>query len=105
MDSKTPNPKAWWLVLPVVLLVAFNAILPLMTVVNYSVQETFGDNVFFFEGMKWFQEVLRSDRFHQSLQNLKEALELHLAGEDLATMGLAPDPTILVTLELVPTHA
>jgi hypothetical protein len=30
---------------------------------------------------------------------------LHLAGEDLATMGLAPDPTILVTLELVPAHA
>ena len=37
--------------------------------------------------------------------NLKEAVELHLAGEDLATMGLAPDPTILVTLELVPAHA
>jgi glycerol transport system permease protein len=68
MESKTPNPKAWFLVLPVVLLVAFNAILPLMTVVNYSVQETFGDNIFFFEGMKWFQEVLRSERFHQSLQ-------------------------------------
>lgn len=38
-------------------------------------------------------------------RNLKEAVELHLAGEDLATLGLAPDPTILVTLELVPAHA
>ena len=38
-------------------------------------------------------------------RNLKEAVELHLAGEDLATMGLAPDPTILVTLELVPAHS
>ena len=37
--------------------------------------------------------------------NLKEAVELHLAGEDLVTMGLAPDPTILVTLELIPAHA
>jgi predicted RNase H-like HicB family nuclease len=37
-------------------------------------------------------------------RNLKEAVELHLAGEDLATMGLAPDPTILVTLELIPAH-
>lgn len=37
--------------------------------------------------------------------NLKEAVELHLAGEDPATMGLAPDPTILVTLELIPAHA
>jgi len=67
MDSRVPNQKAWWLVLPVVLLVAFNAVIPLMTVVNYSVQETFGDNVFFFEGVKWFREVLRSDRFHQAL--------------------------------------
>lgn len=67
MDSRTPNPRAWWLVLPVVVLVAFNAIVPLMTVVNYSVQETFGDNVFFFEGVKWFEEVLRSERFHNAL--------------------------------------
>jgi predicted RNase H-like HicB family nuclease len=38
-------------------------------------------------------------------RNLKEAVELHLAGEDLAAMGLAPDPTILVTMELTPAHA
>ncbi len=67
-DGKIPNQKAWLLVLPVVVLVSFNAIVPLMTVVNYSVQETFGENVFFFEGVKWFQEVLRSPRFHQALQ-------------------------------------
>ncbi len=35
------NNKAWWLVLPVFLLVAFSAIVPLMTVVNYSVQDIF----------------------------------------------------------------
>jgi glycerol transport system permease protein len=68
MDARTPNQRAWWLVAPVVLLVAFNAIVPLMTVVNYSVQETFGDNVFFFEGVKWFEEVLGSERFHNALQ-------------------------------------
>ena len=67
MNSKTPNQKAWLLVLPVVLLVAFNAIIPLMTVVNYSVQETFGDNLFFFEGLKWFEQVLHSERFHAAL--------------------------------------
>lgn len=50
-----------------VLLVAFNALIPLMTVVNYSVQETFGDNVFFWEGVKWYEQVLHSDRFHDSL--------------------------------------
>jgi len=68
MSTKTPNQKAWWLVLPVVVLVAFNAVLPLMTVVNYSVQETFGENVFFFEGVKWFEQILHSKRFHESLQ-------------------------------------
>jgi glycerol transport system permease protein len=67
MSARTTNQKAWFLVAPVVVLVAFNAIIPLMTVVNYSVQETFGDNLFFFEGMKWFEEVLSSDRFHDSL--------------------------------------
>jgi glycerol transport system permease protein len=68
VSAKTPNQQAWFLVLPVVVLVAFNAIIPLMTVVNYSVQETFGDNVFFFEGVKWFREVLHSERFRLSLQ-------------------------------------
>ncbi len=68
MNNKTVNQKAWWLVVPVVALVAFNAVIPLMTVVNYSVQETFGENVFFFEGVKWFEQILRSPRFHESLQ-------------------------------------
>jgi glycerol transport system permease protein len=68
MSTKTVNHKAWWLVAPVVVLVAFNAVLPLMAVVNYSVQETFGNNQFFFEGVKWFQEVLASQRFRDALQ-------------------------------------
>ncbi len=67
MAAKTSNPKAWLFVVPVVALVALNAAIPLMTVVNYSVQETFGNNVFFFEGVKWFEDVLHSDRFHASL--------------------------------------
>ena len=65
--NKTVNPKAWWFVVPVLVLVAFNAFIPLMTVVNYAFQETFGDNVFFWEGTTWFEQVLRSDRFHAAL--------------------------------------
>ncbi|MBL8708803.1 MAG: sugar ABC transporter permease [Rhodospirillaceae bacterium] len=65
--NKQINQKAWLLVLPVVVLVAFNAVIPLMTVVNYSVQETFGDNVFFWEGVGWFEQVLQSPRFHDAL--------------------------------------
>ena len=67
MDGKTQNQMGWLFVLPVVALVAFNAVIPLMAVVNYSVQETFGNNMFFFEGVKWFEQVLHSDRFHASL--------------------------------------
>jgi glycerol transport system permease protein len=65
--NKTWNNRAWFMVAPVLVIVAFNAVIPLMTVVNYSVQETFGDNVFFFEGVKWFDEVLASPRFHAAL--------------------------------------
>jgi glycerol transport system permease protein len=67
MSSKTVNQKAWFLVAPVFILVAFNALIPLMTVVNYSVQETFGDNVFTWSGVNWFEQVLHSDRFHGAL--------------------------------------
>ena len=67
MDNKLANQKGWLFVLPVFLLVAFNALVPIMTVVNYSVQETFGANQFFWEGVKWYEEVLHSERFHASL--------------------------------------
>ncbi len=56
--DKPINNKAWFLVLPVFAIVAFSAVLPLMTVVNYSVQDTFGNNQFFWNGLGWFQELL-----------------------------------------------
>lgn len=65
--NKTWNNKAWWMVLPVVLLVAFSAVIPLMTVVNYSVQDTFGNNQFFWAGLQWFEEIVNSERFHNAL--------------------------------------
>lgn len=66
--QKTWNNKAWFLVLPVLLLVAFSAVIPLMTVVNYSVQDTFGNNEFFWAGTDWFVQTLHSDRFWEALQ-------------------------------------
>jgi glycerol transport system permease protein len=65
--NKVADNRAWLLVIPVVVLVAFNALIPLMTVVNYSVQETFGDNFFFWSGVTWFEQVLRDPRFHGAL--------------------------------------
>jgi len=56
--DKPVNQGAWLLVLPVLLIVAFSAIVPLMTVVNYSVQDTFGNNQFFWNGIGWYQELL-----------------------------------------------
>ena len=56
--DKTINHRAWLLVLPAFLLVAFSSIIPLMTVVNYSVQDTFGNNQFFWNGVGWYQELL-----------------------------------------------
>ncbi len=66
--EKTVNQKAWFLVLPVLLLVAFSAVIPLMTVVNYSVQDTFGQNQFFWAGLDWFRQVLEDARMWNALQ-------------------------------------
>jgi glycerol transport system permease protein len=60
--DKPINNKAWFMVLPVFAIVAFSAVLPLMTVVNYSVQDTFGNNQFFWNGLGWFQELLDPGR-------------------------------------------
>ena len=64
---KPVNHKAWWLVLPVLVLVAFSALIPLMTVVNYSFQDTFGNNQFFWAGTVWYEQVLNSERFWNAL--------------------------------------
>ena len=66
--DKTWNNRAWFMVLPAFLVVAFSAIIPLMTVVNYSVQDTFGNNEFFWAGTEWFTDVLDSDRFWGALK-------------------------------------
>ncbi len=55
---KPLDNRAWLLVLPVFVVVLFSALLPLMTVVNYSVQDSFGNNQFFWNGMGWFRELL-----------------------------------------------
>ena len=65
--DKVQNNKAWFLVLPVLVLVAFSAVIPLMTVVNYAVQDTFGNNVFFWHGLGWFEDVLTDERVHGAL--------------------------------------
>ena len=65
--NKTWNNKAWFLVLPVLVVVAFSAVIPLMTVVNYAFNDTFGNNEFFWAGLEWFDEMVHSDRLHEAL--------------------------------------
>jgi glycerol transport system permease protein len=56
--TKVADNRAWLLVLPVFAVVAFSAVVPLMTVVNYSVQDTFGNNQFFWNGVGWYRDLL-----------------------------------------------
>jgi glycerol transport system permease protein len=65
--EKWEDNKAWFLVLPVFVIVAFSAIIPLMTVVNYSVQDIFGPGQRVFVGSEWFEEVLADKRLHDAL--------------------------------------
>ncbi len=44
--------------------------------------------------------VTQGKTLDETIENLKEAVALHLEGEDPAEFGLAPNPTILVTMEL-----
>jgi glycerol transport system permease protein len=66
-DNKPVNQKAWWLILPVILCVAFSAILPLMTVVNYSVQDIISPERRVFVGTEWFVQVMRDEDLHAAL--------------------------------------
>ena len=61
------NNKAWLAVAPVVLVVAFSAVAPLMTVVNYSVQDIFDVENRIFVGLDWYRETLRDPKFLDAL--------------------------------------
>ena len=65
--TKPVNQKAWWLVLPVLVCVAFSAIVPLMTVVNYSVQDIISPERRVFVGTEWFAAVMRDSELHEAL--------------------------------------
>jgi glycerol transport system permease protein len=64
---KSVNQRAWFLILPVLLCVSFSAILPLMTVVNYSVQDIISPERRVFVGTEWFASVMRDPDLHQAL--------------------------------------
>ena len=65
--TKPVNQKAWFLILPVLICVAFSAIIPLMTVVNYSVQDIISPERRVFVGTEWFVAVMRDQELHAAL--------------------------------------
>ncbi len=77
--QKPINQRAWLLVLPVVLSVAFSAIIPLMTVVNYSVQDILGPGQSVFVGTEWFTDVIRDNELRSAfIRNLSFSVEILL---------------------------
>ncbi len=64
MIEKTRTSRAWLLILPMLVLVSFSAIVPLMTVVNYSVQDILGPTTKVYVGFEWFRKVLRDPDLH-----------------------------------------
>jgi predicted RNase H-like HicB family nuclease len=49
--------------------------------------------------------VTQGETLDDVTANLQDAVALHLEGEDLAALGFAAQPTIVVTLELTATPA
>lgn len=49
--------------------------------------------------------VTQGRTLDETIANLLEAAQLHLENEDLAEMGLAANPTLIVTMELEPVRA
>lgn len=49
--------------------------------------------------------VTQGTTLDEVVDNLREAVSLHLEGEDLKELGLAPNPSLIVTVECEPVHA
>ncbi len=47
-----------------------------------------------------FPVVTQGETLDELTANIKEAVSLHLEGEDLSELGLSPKPSVLVNFEL-----
>ncbi|MBM3116220.1 carbohydrate ABC transporter permease [Jeongeupia naejangsanensis] len=65
--SKPVNQKALLLIVPMFVCVAFSAIMPLMTVVNYSVQDIISPTQHVFVGTEWFRMILNDPDLQDAL--------------------------------------
>lgn len=66
MDKQHSN-IAFLFLAPAVLVMLLSAVIPLVIVINYSVQDTFAGDNFVWVGMTWFRQVLASTEFQGAL--------------------------------------
>jgi glycerol transport system permease protein len=79
---KPRDNRAWFFVIPMLASVAFTAVVPLIIVINYSVQDIFGPGNRTFVGSEWFREVLTDssirDSFSRTLQFSAQVLLIQI---------------------------
>ena len=63
------------------------------------------DGVGYIAECSYLHAVTQGSTLDEVVANLREAVALALEGEDLAELGLAPSPVLLVTFELEPAVA
>lgn len=59
--------RAWVLLIPAAALMAFVGLVPLVTVLNFSFHDIFTLDSLHWIGTEWYQDIIRSSRFHASL--------------------------------------
>jgi glycerol transport system permease protein len=91
-EVKPRSNKAWFLVLPVVVSVAFTAIIPLLIVINYSVQDIFGPGDRIWVGGEWFRDVVNDpdirDSFWRTLRFSVQVLVIQIPLGILLGLGM-----------------
>ena len=49
--------------------------------------------------------VTQGQTLDETVHNLREAIALHLEDEDMAALGLVPNPPVLISMEMEPVYA
>jgi len=66
-EMKPYDNRAWFLVLPALIIMTFVGILPLIAVTNYSFQDLFSLNNPYWVDLDWYHNIVASERFYASL--------------------------------------
>ena len=52
---------------PAIIVMSLCALLPLIIIINYSVQDSFAGDHFYWVGLRWFEEISRSPEFWEAV--------------------------------------